>query len=248
MTTLILSPRYTDDSIRLRRAALASGWRVERLQNYRVPEYLPRTDIALYGETLFVSIVAEALNHRLLDCPENWLAQLPEKYLQRDIQYMTLYEARQQQFPLFVKPASGKTFEAQVYHSADGLPDAAFQGDVMGVYIAEPVTWDIEYRCFIHNRKAVTVSPYRGATVDNETWSSEPDESKSMMAFCQQFLNDTTIDMPEVYVLDVGRITGRGWAVVESNPVWASGLYGCDAQVVLPLLTVACTPKDDSGV
>jgi hypothetical protein len=37
-------------------------------------------------------------------------------------------------------------------------------------------------------------------------------------------------------VVDVGRVAGRGWAVVEANPAWGSGLYGCDAARVLPVL------------
>ncbi|MGB1285137.1 MAG: ATP-grasp domain-containing protein [Aggregatilineales bacterium] len=248
MTMLILSPRYTDDSIRLRRAALASGWQVERLQNYRVPEHLPRTDVALYGEALFSGIIAEQLNHNLIDCPQDWLAHLPYKYLQRDVQYMTLNEARRQDYPRFVKPAAGKTFEAQVYQSAEELPAAAYQDDAMGVYVAEPVTWDIEYRCFIHNRNIITASSYRGETVNDETWSSNPDENATMQTFCSQFLSDTTIDMPVAYVLDVGRIAERGWAVIESNPVWASGLYGCESIKILPLLAAACVPQNHSRI
>ena len=40
MPTLILSPRYSDDSIRLRRAALALGWDVARLASWYWPDDL----------------------------------------------------------------------------------------------------------------------------------------------------------------------------------------------------------------
>jgi hypothetical protein len=36
---------------------------------------------------------------------------------------------------------------------------------------------------------------------------------------------------------------GRGGAVVEANAVWASGLCGVDARVVLPALRRACMPR-----
>jgi hypothetical protein len=37
MPTLILSPRYSDDSITLRRAAIALGWDVMRLASWGCP-------------------------------------------------------------------------------------------------------------------------------------------------------------------------------------------------------------------
>jgi hypothetical protein len=44
-------------------------------------------------------------------------------------------------------------------------------------------------------------------------------------------------------VVDVGRMTGRGWGVVEANPAWASGLCGCDPAGVLPVLRRATVPR-----
>jgi hypothetical protein len=40
VTTLVLTPRYTDDSQLLWRAAGRIGWHVERLQTWRVPDHL----------------------------------------------------------------------------------------------------------------------------------------------------------------------------------------------------------------
>ncbi len=41
---------------------------------------------------------------------------------------------------------------------------------------------------------------------------------------------------PPAVVLDVGRIEGRGWAVVELKPAWSSGLDACDPAGVLRVL------------
>jgi hypothetical protein len=51
------------------------------------------------------------------------------------------------------------------------------------------------------------------------------------------------VPLPPAVVIDVGEIVGRGWAVVEANPAWASGLCGVDARDVLPLLRRACAPR-----
>lgn len=49
---------------------------------------------------------------------------------------------------------------------------------------------------------------------------------------CSEFL-------PTAYVVDIGLIEGRGWAVVEFNPVWCSGLLGVDPDRILDVLMAA---------
>ena len=39
--------------------------------------------------------------------------------------------------------------------------------------------------------------------------------------------------------LHVGVIAGRGWAVIEQNSAWGSGIYGCDPEQVLQVLRFA---------
>ena len=61
MPTLILSPRYSDDSITLRRAAIDLGWDVMRLASWRCPEDFEPEEPVLHGEPLFNTAVAEQL-------------------------------------------------------------------------------------------------------------------------------------------------------------------------------------------
>jgi hypothetical protein len=248
MTTLVLSPRYTPDSIQLRRTALESGWTVERLQSYRVAENLRGIDIALYGEALFTTIIAEELGYILLETPADWLTTLPFDYMKRQIQFTTLDTARNQfKEAVFIKPAEGKSFAAQLYNTADELPSPESQPDDMPVYVVEPVQWAIEFRCFIMERKLSTLSIYSRndeiAEVDGE-WLASDSEIADASTFCEKLLRDNAIDMPPAFVLDIGQIVGRGWAVIEANPVWASGIYGCDTAKILPILQRACVRAD----
>ena len=55
---LILPPRYTPDSIALWKAATAAGWRVERLPDWRVPEWLELTGAGI--SILFMVMLAAA--------------------------------------------------------------------------------------------------------------------------------------------------------------------------------------------
>ena len=57
-----------------------------------------------------------------------------------------------------------------------------------------------------------------------------------MKSFIKTVLADERVDLPKAAVVDVGVIAGRGWAVVEQNAAWGSGLYGCDPAEVLRVL------------
>ncbi|MFE2958011.1 hypothetical protein [Nocardia tengchongensis] len=50
MSTLILSPRYSEDSRVMRAAAISAGWNVLRLSGWRVPEDDVIETVAFYGE------------------------------------------------------------------------------------------------------------------------------------------------------------------------------------------------------
>ncbi len=90
MPTLVLSPRYTPDSNTLWQAALRAKWSVLRLQNHRAPDELQNQDIVLYGEALFVAIIADQLDLALFETPLDWLPSLPFSYRQREVYLTTL--------------------------------------------------------------------------------------------------------------------------------------------------------------
>ena len=50
--------------------------------------------------------------------------------------------------------------------------------------------------------------------------------------------------LPPAFVVDVGLVEGRGWAVVEFNPAWCSGLLGTDPTAVLSVLKRSCRNVD----
>src|SRR5688572_18632292 len=75
MAVLLVSPRFTPDSIALGNAARAAGWRVERLHRWSIPGDLAVHDVAVYGEPLFAAFVAENLSLALLEPPARAFAQ-----------------------------------------------------------------------------------------------------------------------------------------------------------------------------
>src|SRR5207244_1731031 len=49
---------------------------------------------------------------------------------------------------------------------------------------------------------------------------------ESLQAFCFRLFSRPGTDFPPAFVMDVGVIEERGWAVVEFTPAWWSGLLG----------------------
>lgn len=248
MPTLILSGRYSKESIALWKAAPALGWTVERRRDWKVPA-LNADRFAIYGEPLFADVICKALNLALLEPPIDWLPAVPAFWLNRDVRFATLAEARSLTTPIFVKPADNKVFDARVYHGASELPAVGTLPESLPVLLAEPVEWEVEFRCFMLNGMVQTLSPYWRSGViacdEDEKWPATENELAQAKRFAEQVAASKSL--PPAIVLDVGIIRGRGWSVVEANPAWAAGFYGCDPAAILPVLDRACSSAIDSS-
>ena len=236
MPTLILTPRYTEDSQALWRAAIRLGWGVKRLSGWRVPpELLSVTEPVLYLEALFGPTLAEQFGLKLLEPPEDWLPRLPEKYRKRQVSIMSLRSAHQLSKPAFIKPPNDKSFPAKVYTGTD-LPEG-YDGD-SPVLVADIVSWEKEFRCFVLDREPQATSIYlRSNQLQRQNgFVASKDELQGAERFIQTILSDSTVALPRATVIDVGVISNSGWAVVELNSAWGSGIYGCDPEKVLEVL------------
>jgi len=242
MPTLILTPRFTEDSQLLWRTAGKLGWDVERLTTWRVPEELkPVEEPVLYLEALFGPTLAEEFGLRLLEAPIDWLPRLPEEYRKRNVRLMTLGEARRLPEPAFMKPPNDKSFPASVYSGRE-LPVG--YDEESPVLVAEIVQWEKEFRCFTLDRTLKTHSIYLrdGELQRDNDYSASQAELDEARLFINVVLADSRVELPRTAVLDVGVMKGRGWAVVEQNAAWGSGIYGCNPVAVLEVLRHAAVP------
>ncbi len=246
--TLILSPRFSVDSRLMRQAASRAGWTVTRLPGWRVAAAGPLTGtIAIYGEALFVEAIADQLGRPLVQPALDWLARLPLPLRRRALKFTTLGEARRLAQPAFIKPADNKCFQAQVYASGAALPRTAELPEDTPTLISEPVEWVVEFRCFVADRRVLAHSVYarEGALAQAEDggWPCSQEERDAALSFAATLLADPRVEMPEAVVLDVGLIRDRGWAAVELNPAWGSGLYGCDPTRALEVIARTCPER-----
>lgn len=243
MPTLIVPDRASNLDIKaLQEAAVARGWSFAPVR-YQLPEGFSADQPVLYGDPLFCDIIAAQLGVRLLEPADDFLVRLPQEWRKREISLTTLAQARLWDGgPVFVKPAADKSFPARVYAGGAALPgDEAVSGDTL-VLLSEPVHWELEWRLFVCAGRVVTRSPYfRNGKLD---LVARPEELGELRGFTKALLPKIESLLPPVTVLDVGKIAGKGWAVVETNPAWGSGLYACDPKQTLAALALATVPGD----
>lgn len=246
--TLILSPRFTPDSMALRNAALELGWNVERLHTWRPPDEFVGRDAVPYGEPLFAAVVADALQLALIEPQLSWLAGLPFDLRRREIQFTDLATAKAIDHPAFIKPADDKCFQAGVYAKGSELPEIETLGAMSPVLVSDPVSWESEFRCFVLEKQVAAMSIYsrNGDLVETEdgSWPASQSESKEALNFTNLVLQDGRVTFPPAGVVDVGVIKDQGWAVVEANACWGAGIYGCNPHSVLRTLARACVKRE----
>jgi hypothetical protein len=170
----------------------------------------------------------------------DWLAKLPPEYLKRKVDFMTLGEAKQLKETKFIKPADDKVFPAKVYAPGELITHEVVKDDTPTL-VSDVVQWDLEYRCFVDGRVVKTWSNYicHEHIADPKYWSMVPlNEDIFPHDFVQALRWNGSPTSPSV--IDVGRIPGKGWAIIESNQAWASGIYGCDPDGVLDVLEASC--------
>jgi hypothetical protein len=233
---LFLSPRQSAESTLVQTAAIRSGFAATRLHSYEVPEEFLGMRGAYYGETMFGYAIAPQIKLDLLEAPHDWLPNLPYEYVKREVQLEAFGAMSPWLGRRFIKPAGEKSFLAGVYESAAALERFHVNADEM-VLVAEPITFTIELRAFVSERRVVAIAPYARAGAPETT--ATDDERRGASELLQDLLADPRVDLPAGIVVDVG-LSEHGWCVVESNPAWGSALYGCAAGAALPAIVASC--------
>ncbi len=249
--TLLLSTRTMPGSPALTEAARQAGWAVHAWDE-DFPQW-PGGQVVYYGGTDVVTQAASRYRLALLEPPLDLLARLPASLLLRDVEFAHFRDLSRLKRPTFVKPADplDRCFDAGIYRSSNDIrPPLGISPDTP-VLVAEPVEWLAEFRCFVCEQCVITTSPY--LSFGRPVWrpwgqgGEKAVPSGDALAVCRRLLALRSPALPPAFVVDVGLIEGRGWAVVEFNPAWCSGLLGANPAAVLNVLERACRNGDALG-
>lgn len=245
---LITQPRVGtshNEILALQIAAREKGWEViSAPSGWRLDEELTKSGKrgVPYGSQTFCEVIAQQMGWTLKQNSFDWLAKIHKYFLKRKVEFMTLGEAKKITERKFIKPADDKCFEAKVYEAGTFKAPEVVPDDYP-VLVSDPVEFDLEYRTFVDGERVRTWSNYvmYEHIADPKYWHMVPmDEERYPQDFVDDLLHELDFHdwgvktVPSV--IDVGRIKGKGWAIIETNQCWASGLYGCDPGQVLKVL------------
>jgi len=250
---LVTQPRAGtshNEILALQVAAHQKGWDVlPAPPGWRLDDDLIKSGVkgVPYGSQTFCEVIAMQMNWTLKANSFDWLARVPKDFLKRKVEFMTLGEAKKIQETKFIKPADDKVFPAKVYAPGTLIVSEVISDDTPTL-VSDVVEFDLEYRCFVHTGGIVTTwSNYicYDHIAEPDYWDMVPirySENKldRMLPweFVQELCRSHIVTAPSV--VDVGRIKGKGWAIIETNQAWASGIYGCDPDGVLDVLEDSC--------
>lgn len=241
MPTLVLPPKYSEDTVKLAQAAVRAGWGTRRLESWDVAEGTRIPEAALYGEPGFAETVARPLGVRLLEPALDTLARLPRKFVRRGVELSTLGDARRRKGRWLLRPAVSKVFPKRVYYDGAGLPGPRELPDVVPILICEVVEFEWEYRVFVADGKIASFSPWRRGSQlarQGDQWLFDPKRDADVQAVVSELLVEAMAALPPSAALDVG-LLGGAWAVSEVSCPAEAGLLGCSEDQVLPAIARA---------
>lgn len=236
---IALSPMYTEDSNNLKKASINSSYELNRFNaKWSVPEEFRPDVIAVYGEDIYAEIVAEQCNLTLTKPKDDWLSGISEEFMKRKISYGWLKEFVDEE-NIFIKCSNFKSFKAGVFDKVTNIKGFDTLDLESTVFTSEVVEWELEVRCFVLNNEIKAHSSYwRNNDFDTNLLSET--EQKDLFNFFKDFIKKYAATLPKAIVLDFGIIKEKGWALIEANPAWCSGLYACDAEKALEVIVESC--------
>jgi hypothetical protein len=249
MPTLLLSTWTLPAARALAEVARQAGWSVHAHDEMK--SRMHSGPFACHVGTDLAQQIAARFHLVLLEPPLDLLARLPASLRLREVQYARFSDLCRLKRPTFVKPADAldKCFDAGTYSHVRDIRAPRGIDPETPVLVAEPVEWLAEYRCFVLAGQVVTSSPY--LSFGRPVWRAwgqggeKAQPSPDALAVCSRLQAERSVTLPPAFVVDVGLIEGRGWAVVEFNPAWCSGLLGADPAAVLGVLERACRDAED---
>lgn len=209
------------------------------------------------GGPLAAAIAAGA-SIRLVGATAAWFARLPVRVTGRSWVLGGVGDARRllANGPAFVKLAESKyrSLPARRCRTVNDL-DAALARvhapqtlQLLATDVWLPI--DSEYRVFTAGRTVLAWSPY---LVQDDPWTPLLRTHRaSFHDEAAQFATDLLAalpagDVPPTAVLDVARLSDARFVLLETNHVWAAGLYGCDPRAVLSAVLTAADPETSNS-
>lgn len=244
---LITTPNVNKDIKILIDTAQALNWSIFN-DSWRIPERIKDSIGVVYGEPMFCETVAEQMNWRLHRNQFDWITKLPIEYVNREIVFTSLREARKLKEKKFIKHAADfKSFMSNVFENGEQLVETL--DDNIPVLVSDVMRFTSKYCCLIKDRQVISSCCFwlKTKQMEAQQQSAEFNLPKNydnnhmdVVNFVNNMLKNDKVDCVNSCVIEVGRFDKDKYAVIGTNPIYTSPLYGCDAVALLDGLRSSC--------
>jgi len=229
--TILLIPQKADEEresvLRTWKNLGGEGRRLDRF--WEKPADLADKKVAVYGNDTFALVLAQIYDLKLISPDDTLISRLDKKWTKRSIQEKNISDIGEKKFPIFIKPVTPKQFKAKVYDSVNEfLQETKGISPAEKILISGIIRVDAEARAFVLNRRLLDVAIYEGVG-----------ELQTGKEFLLDFLKDSTFDLPNTIVIDIGYNSDQAWFIVEFNSCWGAGLNNCDPTKVIEAIIEA---------
>lgn len=221
-----------NDASRLAKLAKKEGYDIHKCENsWMVPATFQGVGGIVYcaDSTTFCTFVSNFMNWNIYQNSPEWVSKLPTCFLKRKVELIEKIRDLEAQFPRqkdkFIQCLDADVF-TPVKVMAGTKPNFGFSH--YQAMISDYVNFDVEYVFLIKDGWVNDFALDKGREIDND----DPVE------FVEKLLD--TVKTAPSFVLRVGYIKSRGWAVISSKPIWASPIYGLDTSKFWDALKLSC--------
>lgn len=232
---LLLHQQYRPDDQVIWRTAIKHGWQTYRVSKERqFDENAPQGEIFRYYGNMLDASKMESYGIKALQIPLLYLERMPLCLTKRAIKFGFYKDIKDSvPYDMFIKCTGIKWFAAQIFKKGAMIIGCNHDDDT--IYCQEPVKFLEEIRCFCLDGRVLTASHYR-----NKIENIDNTPIFHMLDGMSQIVHATNL-LPRAVVMDFGYIEGRGWAFIEANESWASGLYDCNPDEAFKVITESQT-------
>ncbi len=227
---ILLIPDKTDEERdKIAKIWESKGGEIKRIGKFWIKPEIGDKRVSIYGYDTFCLVLAQVLGIEMEMVKDEWIADLPMKYLKRNIEVREIKDIAKITFPKFIKPVTPKLFKAEIFESEDVLKEKIEGIDaVENLICSDTIQVDKEVRSFILDRKVKDLAFYEG--------NGNVSEARE---FIDDFLTNCKLNLPKTFVLDIGFNEKDTWFVVEFNSSWGAGLNFCKPEKVIDCIREA---------
>lgn len=227
---LLLIPEKPDRE----RDSIAAAWKSKGGEIMRIGKFWVKPDVqdktvSLYGYDTFCLVLAQILELEVVSPNDEYLAAVNQRWTKRKLSIGFIITMNRDDFPIFVKPASPKLFKAKIYQTQEEfLEETQGLKDEEIIILSEIVPVEKEIRAFILAEKIMDLAFYEG--------EGSLDEPRELL---EDFIQNTSIQLPKTYVIDLAYNEKSGWFILEFNSSWGAGLNYCNATKIIDCIQSA---------